>query len=56
MGRTADVPMEPESLATGQEAVPVPLLGGTRLIAIRWLTMPLNVFSVQAKDARPGKK
>jgi len=56
IGQTAEAPLEPETLATHQEAVPVPLLFGTRSIALRWLTDPIDVFSVQAKDARPGKK
>ena len=51
-----NVPVQPESLSTDQEVIPVPYLFGTRLIALRWATAPINVFAVQAKDARPGKK
>jgi hypothetical protein len=56
LGETDDMPLEPESVATMQEAVPVPFLAGTRAIALRWISPPVSVFSVQAKDERPGKK
>jgi hypothetical protein len=56
LGETNEVPAEPELISTNQEAIPVPLLGGTRMLALRWITPPLNVYAVQAKDERPGKK
>ena len=56
IGELEDVPVEPESLSTNQEVIPVPHFAGTRVIAIRWLTQPLNVNSVQAKGERPAKK
>ena len=56
LGESDDLPVEPETLATSQESVPVPYLAGTRLIALRWISPPIAVFSVQAKDERPGKK
>jgi len=56
IGETDDMPVEPEAVATSQEAIPVPYLAGTRLIALRWISPPIDVFSVQAKDTRPGKK
>jgi len=56
LGETDDLAIEPETVATIQEAVPVPYLAGTRAIALRWINPPVEVFSVQAKDGRPGKK
>jgi hypothetical protein len=55
-GQTDDFPVEPEAVATMQEAIPVPYLAGTRVIALRWISAPVEVFSVQAKDERPNKK
>jgi len=55
-GQTDDVPVEPETLSTAQESIPVPYLAGTRLVAIRWISLPFAVFAVQAKDEKPGKK
>lgn len=48
--------LEPETLATNQETIPVPYLAGTRLIALRWISPALDMVTRQAPDDRPGKK
>jgi len=48
--------LEDEDLPTHQEAIPVPCLSGTRLVALRWISPALNMVAEQAPDERPGKK
>lgn len=48
--------LEEEELSTHQEAVPVPYLAGTRMVAVRWLSGAMDQVARQAKDDRPGKK
>jgi hypothetical protein len=48
--------VEAEDLATHQENIPVPYLGGTRRIAVRWLDEALDMVTEQAPDSAPQKK
>lgn len=48
--------LEDESLATAQEAVPVPLFAGEVKIAGRFWSGIYGQRSQQAKNERPGKK
>lgn len=48
--------IEEEELATHQEAVPIPSISGTRLVAVRWISPALDQVARQAKEERPGKK
>ena len=48
------VPFQQENVATNQQAVPVPYLAGTRLVALRWITPALNGIAQPAKGN--GKK
>lgn len=41
------IPFQKENLATNQQAVPLPYLAGTRLIAVRWLTPALDQVTTQ---------
>ncbi len=52
---TETVPVKQESLATDQEAVPVPLFWGRRKIAVRWIMPAKGRIAVEAKQ-RLGKK
>ncbi len=53
---TDKVPVEAEDMATHQETIPVPYLGGTRGVAVRFITEALDMVTVLAPDARPAKK
>jgi hypothetical protein len=46
------LPFQPENLATNQQAIPVPYLGGTRVIALRWITPATDEVTSMA----PGGK
>jgi hypothetical protein len=48
------IPFQKENLATNQQAVPLPYLAGTRLVAVRWITPALNKVTQDVKGA--GKK
>jgi|GEM_PF-6167604 len=48
--------IEDEELATHQETVPIPMMSGTRIIALRWISPALDKIARQAKQDRPGKK
>lgn len=48
------LPFQKESVASNQQAVPLPYLAGTRLVAIRWMTDALNEVTQQVPGA--GKK
>ena len=51
-----DVSFEEEQLSTSQEGIPVPVLIGTRKIAVRWISRVYNQKSKEAPGARPSKK
>lgn len=51
-----ELPAEAEDVVTSQESIPVPYLAGTRLLALRWITDAMSVYSEQAPDSRPEKK
>lgn len=48
------LPFQQESVATNQQSVPLPYLGGTRLLSVRWITPALNEVVIQV--AGNGKK
>ena len=48
------LPFQKENIASNQQAVPLPYLAGTRLIAVRWISPALNQVTQQVKGA--GKK
>lgn len=48
------IPFQKENLATNQQAIPLPYLAGTRVVAVRWLTPALNQLNVQVPGG--GKK
>lgn len=48
--------LEAEDLATHQEAIPIPFICGTQLVALRWMTPALDRVARQAPQDRPGKK
>lgn len=48
--------IEEEDIATHQEAIPFPLSGGKRLVAVRFLDEARHQIEEQAPDERPGKK
>ncbi|MDI1336300.1 MAG: hypothetical protein PSU94_08985 [Lacunisphaera sp.] len=52
--KQALLPFQKENVASNQQAVPLPYLAGTRLIAVRWITPALNQVTQQVKGA--GKK
>ena len=49
-----DLGIEEEALSTSQEAVPIPLVIGTRRVAVQWVMMPVITKTVKADTA--GKK
>lgn len=51
----ASVPTAPESLATNQQAIPLPLFAGERKIAARWITKILR-WSVYPAPSDNAKK
>jgi hypothetical protein len=51
-----DLPVEEEDVATSQEGIPIPWHGGTRRVAVRWITPALDMLTKEAPDERPGKK
>jgi hypothetical protein len=51
----ADVPTAPESLATNQQSIPLPLFVGERKIAARWITGVLK-WSVHPAPSDSAKK
>jgi hypothetical protein len=53
---TDEMPVEDEEIATHQEAVPVPFLGGTRKIAVRWLGPAANLITQESEDENVSKK
>jgi hypothetical protein len=48
--------MEDEDISTHQETIPIPLISGTRNLALRWLAPAYDMVSRQAPDSKPGKK
>ena len=50
------IPIEDESLSTHQEAVAVPWVAGTRLVAAVWLTPIYGQRTEESKSNRPDKK
>ena len=48
--------LEPEDLATNQEAVAVPLGAGEFKVAVKWISPIYNQFTREAPTERPGKK
>lgn len=51
----AKVPTAPESLATNQQAIPLPLCAGERRIVARWIT-PVLKWEVHPAPGGSGKK
>ncbi len=51
---TANV--QPEDMATNQEATVVPWLCGEQKVALRWISPAYNQFTREAPAERPGKK
>lgn len=52
----APVPFEDEALSTHQEAIPVPLVQGTRMVAAVWITPIYGQRVEEVPAERPGKK
>jgi hypothetical protein len=48
------LPFQAENLATNQQAIPLPYLAGTRVIALRWITSATSEVTTQAQGT--GKK
>lgn len=48
--------IEDEEMATHQEAIPIPYLAGSQMLAVRWITPALDRVARQAPQDRPGKK
>jgi hypothetical protein len=51
-----DLPVEEEEIATSQEGIPVPWQGGTRRLAVRWITPAFDMITKEAPAERAGKK
>lgn len=45
------LPFQKENVATNQQDIPVPYLGGERVVAIRWITQALDKRTQQADAA-----
>jgi len=52
---TDEIPVEEQTIATAQEAGPLPYLAGTRMIAILWIDEALDMKAVQTGESI-GKK
>ena len=48
------LPFQQENVASNQQGIPVPVFGGERLLAIRWITPALDELTQQVKSG--GKK
>lgn len=48
--------LEEQTLSTAQEAKPLPLLFGTRKVALTWITPVYDQFVKDAPVKMPGKK
>lgn len=48
------LPFQRENVATNQQAIPLPYLAGTRVVAVRWLTPALDKVTIQVPGG--GKK
>lgn len=48
--------LEEEELSTHQEAIPIPFLCGTQMVAIRFISPALDRVAREAPNDRPGKK
>lgn len=48
------LPFQQENVATNQQSIPLPYLGGTRVIALRWMTPAMSKVTTQVQGA--GKK
>lgn len=48
--------VEDQEVSTSQEALPVPMLAGTRKIAVKWICPILNLNAVEVPPERTGKK
>jgi len=47
-------PFQAENIASNQQAVPLPYLAGTRVVAIRWISPALNEVTQQAQGSKKG--
>lgn len=47
--------LDPTDSVTNEEAVPVTLFAGTRLVALQWIMEPVNQFTKDAPDAASKK-
>ncbi len=48
--------VEEQEVSTSQEALPVPILMGTRKIAVKWISQLYNLNAVEVPAERSGKK
>jgi len=48
------LPFQKENVATQQQNIPLPFLGGTRVMAIRWISPAIDQINVAAPSG--GKK
>jgi hypothetical protein len=48
--------VQPEDIATNQQATAIPLACGTNKVALRWICPARNQFTRPAPVTRPGKK
>lgn len=48
--------VEDEQFSTANEAIPIPMVFGERLVAVHWLSRVYNQRAVEAPASRPGKK
>lgn len=45
-----------EEVTTHQEVRPLPLLCGTRKVALGWISPALDMITIEAPNETPGKK
>lgn len=45
-----------EEVTTHQEARPVPIVNGTRKVALGWIAPALDMITLEAPNETPGKK
>lgn len=50
-----EIPVEDETIATAQEAAPLPYIGGTRMLAVRWIDTAEQMVAEQTSNVI-GKK
>lgn len=51
-----DLYVAEEEITTHEEARPVPLLTGTRKVALGWISSAMNMVLEEAPNEVPGKK